>query len=145
MSLVEAINHGIKEAMRSKDQIRLETLRMLKSKILAVDARGGLSDADVVKLFKTYLGNLEESYEQFFAAARHETAEKLKKEMQIVMEFLPKAPSLEETKAFVEVAIAETCAKSPKDFGVVMKHVMKACPHVDGKVVKQIADELLKG
>ena len=43
MTLAEQINHGIKEAIRSKDQLRLDTLRMLKSKILAADARSNLS------------------------------------------------------------------------------------------------------
>ena len=54
MVMIDKINEGIKEAMRSRDQIRLSTLRMLKSKILAVDARGNLPDGEVVKLFKTY-------------------------------------------------------------------------------------------
>jgi uncharacterized protein len=58
MTLIEKINLGIKEAMRNQDQIRLDTLRMLKSKILAVDARANLSDSEVLKLFKTYFGNL---------------------------------------------------------------------------------------
>ena len=60
MTLVEQINDGIKEAMRSKNQLRLDTLRMLKSKILAVDARANLPDSEVSKLFKTYLGTLQE-------------------------------------------------------------------------------------
>ena len=58
MTMVEKINEGIKEAMRSRDQLRLSVLRMLKSKILAVDARANLPDAEVVKLFKTYYGSL---------------------------------------------------------------------------------------
>ncbi len=64
MTFIEEINQGIKEAMRSRDQLRLDTLRMLKSKILAVDARVNLPDPEVVKLFKTYFGNLEEALEQ---------------------------------------------------------------------------------
>lgn len=79
MTMMEQINHGIKEAMRSRDQLRLETLRMLKSKILAVDARGNLPDAEVLKLFKTYFGNLQEALEQAQANNRPEMAEKIKK------------------------------------------------------------------
>src|SRR5580692_7168081 len=101
MSMIEKINEGIKEAMRSRDQVRLETLRMLKSKILAVDARANLSDADVIKLFKTYYGNLQEALEQAQNANRAETAEQLKKELAIIQEFLPKALSPEETKKIV--------------------------------------------
>ena len=54
MTIVEKINEGIKEEMRSRDSVRLSTLRMLKSKIMAVDARANLPDAEVLKLFKTY-------------------------------------------------------------------------------------------
>src|ERR1700722_11061328 len=107
MTIIEKINHDIKEAMRSRDQIRLDTLRMLKSKILAVDARGNLPDGDVIKLFKTYSGNLDEALDQAQAANRPEMAERLKEELKIVQEFLPTMPSLEETKKIVIQAISD--------------------------------------
>jgi len=143
MNIIEQINSGIKEAMRSKEQIRLNTLRMLKSKILAVDARCKLSDAEVIKLFKTYLGNLQEALEQAVAVNRTEIADNLKSEIAIVQEFLPKALSPEETQKLVEQAIAEVGAKSKKEFGQVMKTIMKCNPTVDGKLAKKIADQLL--
>jgi hypothetical protein len=143
MSMIEKINEGIKEAMRSRDQVRLETLRMLKSKILAVDARANLSDADVIKLFKTYFGNLQEALEQAQGANRTETAEQLKKELAIVQEYLPKALSPEETKKIVIQAIAESGAKTKKDLGLVMKAIMKINNTVDGKLAKDLAGELL--
>ena len=143
MTLIEQINNGIKEAMRSKDQIRLDTLRMLKSKILSVDARGNLSDGEVVKLFKTYFGNLQEGLEQAQAVNRPEIAEKLKSEICIVQEFLPKALSAEETKKIVVQAIANSGAKTKKDLGLVMKAIMQLNASVDGKHAKDIASQLL--
>ena len=101
MPLLEQVNEGIKNAMRSKDQLRLETLRMLKSKIIAVDARGNLSDAEIVKLFKTYSGNLLEALEQAKAVGREPMADKLKLELAIVQEFLPKAATLNLYKSTV--------------------------------------------
>ncbi|MGD0665165.1 MAG: GatB/YqeY domain-containing protein, partial [Rhabdochlamydiaceae bacterium] len=101
MAIIERINEGIKEAMRSRDQIRLDTLRMLKSKILAVDARATLPDAEVIKLFKTYYGNLKEALEQALDANRTDISDQLKKELTIIEEFLPKALSHEETKRLV--------------------------------------------
>lgn len=145
MTLFEQINQGIKDAMRSKEQLRLETLRMLKSKILTVDARGNIPDADVVKLFKTYLGNLQEALDQFSAAGRTEMAEKLKEEIAIVKEFLPKALSLEETRKIVEQAIAESGAKSKKEMGLVMKAIMRINNGVDGKLANELASKLLEG
>lgn len=143
MALFEKINEGIKNAMRERDPIRLETLRMLKSKILAVDARGGLSDEEIVKLFKTYAGNLDEAIEQAIGANRHEMVEKLRLELEIVKEFLPKALSKEETEKLVLLAIAETNAKTKKDFGLVMKAIMKINNQVDGKLTKEIANQFL--
>jgi uncharacterized protein len=144
MMLVEQINQGIKEAMKNRDQIRLDTLRMLKSKILTVDARGNLSDADVIKLFKTYFGNLQEALEQAQKVGRSEMAEKLKQELHIVQEFLPKTPSSEETKEIVMQAINESGAKTKKEFGLVMKKIMAINSAVDGKLAKDLANQLLE-
>lgn len=143
MTLIEQINDGIKEAMRSRNQIRLDTLRMLKSKILAVDARGNLPDQEVQKLFKTYSGNLQEALEQAQVANRNEMIEKLKIELTIVQEFLPKALSHEETKKIVIQAIAETGAKNRKEFGTVMKAIKTINSNTDGKLAKELADQLL--
>lgn len=143
MTLMEKINHDLKEAMRSRDQLRLDTLRMLKSKILAVDARGNVADADILKLFKTYSGNLQEALDQAQAVNRPEIAAKLKNELQIIKEYLPQAPSREETQHIVEQAIAEAGAKSKKEFGIVMKHIMKINNNVDGKLAKELANQML--
>lgn len=123
MTIIENLNEGIKEAMRSRDQIRLSTLRMLKSKILAVDARANLSDVEVIKLFKTYFSNIQEALEQAQALNRPDAAQQLKQELLIIQEFLPKALSLEESKKIVLQAIAESGAKTKKDLGLVMKTV----------------------
>lgn len=143
MTISEKINHGIKEAMRSRDQLRLDTLRMLKSKILAVDARGNLPDTEVLKLFKTYFGHLQEALEQAQAINRPELVEKLKSEIEIVQEFLPKALSTEETKKIVIQAIADSGAKTKKDFGLVMKSIIKLNTAVDGKLAKDLVGQLL--
>lgn len=143
MAIIEQINEGIKEAMRSRDQIRLATLRMLKSKILAVDARASLPDSEVLKLFKTYFGNIQEALEQAQGANRPEIVDQLKQELVIIQEFLPKALSTEETKKIIEQAIQETGAKSKKELGLVMKAAMKINGSIDGKVAKDLITQLL--
>lgn len=143
MTLIERINDGIKEAMKSKNQVRLDTLRMLKSKIMTVDARCSLPDSEVVKLFKTYYGNLQEALEQAQTAKRPEMVARLKQELEIVQEFLPKTLSLEETQKIVKQAIADCGAKTKKDVGLVMKSIMKINNTVDGKLAKELADQFL--
>lgn len=95
MTIIEQLNEGIKDAMRSRDQIRLSTLRMLKSKIMTVDARCSLPDTEVLKLFKTYYGSIHEAMEQAQAVNRPEAAEQLRSELKIIQEFLPKPLSAE--------------------------------------------------
>lgn len=143
MALLEKINEGIKEAMKAREQIRLNTLRMLKSKILTVDARGNLSDEDVIKLFKTYFGNLQEALEQAQSANRAEMIDQLKSEIAIVQEFLPKTLSPEETKKIVVQAISDSGAKNKKEIGLVMKSIMSLNNAVDKKLAKDLADQLL--
>ena len=143
MSIIETINNGIKEAMKSRDQIRLNTFRMLKSKILNVDARANLPDTEVIKIFKTYYGSMEEALAQAQSVNRPDIADQLEKELVIIQEFLPKAASVEETKKIVLQAIVETGAKTKKEFGLVMKAVMRLNNTVDGKLAKSIIDDLL--
>lgn len=139
MTIFEQINQGIKEAMLKREQLRLDVLRMLKSKVMAVEARGNVPDPDVIKLFKTYYGNIQESLQ----TARPDMVEKLQAELAIIQEFLPKVPSPEETKKLITQAIADSGAKSKKDLGLVMKAVMKLNSAVDGKLAKELADQLL--
>lgn len=143
MSLIEQINLGIKEAIKNRDSLRLDTLRMLKSKILNVDARANLPDAEVIKIFKTYFGNLQEALEQTKTANRVDLVKRLEGEIKIVQEFLPKNLSTEETKKIVLQAIEESGAKTKKELGLVMKAIMKLNLPIDAKLAKDLASELL--
>ncbi len=143
MTLIEQINSGIKEAIKSRNSLRLDTLRMLKSKILAVDARANLPDVEVIKLFKTYFGNLEEALEQAKMANRPDIVTRLEGELRIVQEFLPKVLSAEETKKIVLQAIQESGAKTKKELGLVMKSIMKLNMPIDAKLAKDLACQLL--
>lgn len=143
MSLMEQINNGIKEAIKSQNKLRLDTLRMLKSKVIAVDARGNLPDPEIIKLFKTYYGNLKEALEQALAVNRPEIAERLEGELKIIEEFLPKTLSAEETKKLVIQAIANSGAKTKKDLGLVMKSLKELSTAIDGKLASDLARQLL--
>jgi hypothetical protein len=116
---------------------------MLKAKILAVDARCALPDTEVLKLFKTYFSNLQEALEQAESVNRSDITERLKGELLVIQEFLPKALSMEETKRIVAQAVAESGAKTKKELGLVMKAIMKINNTVDGKLAKELASELL--
>ena len=142
-NLFEKINNQLKDAMKAKDEIRLSVLRMVKSKILYVNARGDLPDAEILKIIKKYTKELDESIVEYQKAAREDEVNKIKGELKIVAEFLPKELSPDAIKAIVEKTIKDVGATSIKDMGKVMKE-LAANPAIDGKVASQLVREILK-
>jgi uncharacterized protein YqeY len=142
--LFNKINQELKSALKNKDELRLSTLRMMKSKILYVNAKGDLPDAEITKILKKYSKELKESVEEFKKVGRTEEAQRHEKELAIVSGFLPKELSPEEIKKTVEEVIKETGATSIKEMGKVMKGVLAKHPGIDGKTVNQFVRELLK-
>ena len=142
-TLFNKINNQLKEAMKAKDELRLSVLRMVKSKILYVNARGDLPDPEIMKIIKKYGKELKESIEEFKKAERTDEVAKTESELKIVEEFLPQELSKDEIKAIVEKTIKDVGAASIKDMGRVMKE-LTANPAIDGKVASQLVREILK-
>jgi len=142
--LFEKINGDLQKAMKERNPDRLSVLRMMKSKVLYVNARGDLPDAEVIKILTKYGKDLKESIEEFTKVGKLEEAEKVKAELAIVSEYLPRELSPEEIKAAVQQTIQELGAASAKEMGAVMKAVLAKCPGADGKLVNQFVREILK-
>ncbi len=142
--LFQKINDQLKNAMKNKDELRLSTLRMVKRKILYVNAKGDLPDLEITKIIKKYSKELKESIEEFKKVERAKEVERHEKELAIVSEYLPKELSPEEVKKIVQQTIQEIGATSIKEMGKVMKAVLEKQPGIDGKVVNQFVRELLK-
>jgi uncharacterized protein YqeY len=142
MSLRDRLSEDLKLAMKSRDQLRMDVIRMIKAAILnkEVELRKDLDDAEMSKIMATLIKQRRESVEQFEKAQRMELAEKERKEITIIETYLPKALSPEELEQIVASALAETGARSLKDMGAVMKAVMArlAGQAVDGKQVSDL-------
>ncbi|MEM2954966.1 MAG: GatB/YqeY domain-containing protein [Candidatus Nanoarchaeia archaeon] len=145
MSLFKKISEDLQKALKDKDTIRLETLRMMKSKILLVDARGNLEDKEIIKILSKYSKTLREAIEEARKVNRLDVAEKTEKELSIVEEYLPKQLSEAEIREIVKKTIVEVNATSIKDMGKVIKKIMSERADVDGKIVKDIVTEELSG
>jgi hypothetical protein len=143
MELLNKINNDIKDAMKSKSELKLSVLRMMKSKVLYVNARGDLPDAEVIKILTKYTKELKESAEEFRKVGRTADADKVAAELVIAQEYLPKELSADEVKKIVTDVIQKSGATSIKDMGKVMKDVMAAAPGIDGKLVNQFVREVL--
>jgi uncharacterized protein len=142
--LFNKINSDLQTALKSKDEIRLSVLRMVKSKILYVNARGDLPDAEITKIIKKYSKDLKQSIEEFKKVEKNDEVAAHEKELAIVAEYLPAEITPEEIKKIVEKAITDTGASSIKDMGKVMKEVSGNNPGIDGKIASQTVRELLK-
>ncbi len=147
MGLKERLLHDMKEAMKSKDKVKLSTIRMINSLIknAEIEKRGELTDDEIIGLLQKYAKQRKEAIEIYEKGGRQDLVEKEKAELQIVESYLPAQMSEEEIRAVVEEAIRETGASSTKDIGRVMKAVMpKVKGRADGSLVNKIVRELLE-
>lgn len=132
MSTKEKLNEQMKNAMKSGDELRKRTIRMVLAAIkqVEVDKRADLDDMAVSALIQKEVKNRREALEEAKKANRADLAADNEAEIKVLEEFLPKAMPAEELRALVEAAIAETGAAAPSDMGKVMKIVM---PKVAGR------------
>ena len=152
MSFQEKLLGDIKAAMKARDQLRLDTLRMVKAKIQEkeVELRGKkgrehvLEDGEILQVLTTAAKQRRDSIESFRSGGREELAAKEEQELAIIQEFLPKQLSDEDLERLVKEAVEETGAASPKDMGKVMKAVMpKVKGQADGKRINAAVRKLL--
>lgn len=141
--LSQRITEDMKTAMREKNTLALNTIRMLKSSIKnAAIEKGGadaeLDDAEVVVVIRREVKKRQDSIEQYESAGRAELADNEKAEIAVLEGYLPEPLSEAEIEAIVDAAIAEVGATSRKEMGQVMKIVQeKTDGRADGKTLSQ--------
>lgn len=147
--LSEQINQAIKAAMRSKDKVRLSTLRDIKSKIMveATSASGQeITDAVVLKICMKLHKQRKETYALYLEQGRDDLAKEEFEQAEIIETFLPKMLSEDEVRAEVVEAIKVVGASGPQDMGKCMGMLTKKLAgKADGKLISSIVrDELSK-
>ena len=143
----EELLKALKEAMKNKDEIKKDTITLLRSAILQVekDNQNQLSEDEMLAIVSKEVKKRKESIADYEKANREDIVQKLKKEIEILSEYLPEQLSEEEIIKIVEEAINETGATSPRDMGKVMQAIRpKTNGKADGKVVSQIVREKLE-
>ena len=150
MTLREQLDAHLKEAMRAKEQLRVDTIRDIKSAVKYKEVEGGeakaLDDAGIVKVVQSEIKKRRDAAEQYRAANRADLAEKEEAELAVLQVYLPQQLSADEVEKLVAEAIAETGATGPKDMGAVMKAVQpKTAGRADGKVVSELVKKKLAG
>lgn len=148
-SLQETITEHLKDAMKKKEELRLGTLRMLKSELQYELTKTGaqtLDDDAVLTLIRRGIKKRQEAREQFEKGGRPEMAEKEAAEIKILEVYLPASVSEDVLRKKIEEVIAEVKPAGPQEFGKVMGKVMAAFKgqNVDGNTVNRLVRELVK-
>jgi len=151
MPIVEQITKDMTEAMKAREELRLSTLRMVKSalKNKEIDKRAPLDDKEAMQVLSTLIKQRKDSIEQFTKGGRKELADKEAAEIRIIERYLPQSASEEQIVETVRGVIGEyPSPPSMKDMGSVMKAVMAKFAasgvRVDGKVVSETVKQELE-
>lgn len=135
--MFEKINEDLKNSLKSGDKFKLSVLRMVKSalQLEAINKKCELEDNDVISVLKKQVKQRNDSISEYEKLGKVETAESLKKEVEIISAYLPQEASLEEINAMVDKAFEEIKPTSMKEMGLVMKYVTEHLSNADmGKV-----------
>lgn len=137
------LNEAVKEAMKSGDNLRKQTVRMVLAAVkqAEVDKQTVLDDMAVSSLIQKEVKNRREAIEEAKKANREDLVAGNESEIKILEEFLPKAMPADELRALVQAAITETGASAPSDMGKVMKVVM---PKVAGRAPNDMISAAVK-
>ena len=148
MSLQTKLMEALKEAMKAKDTVALESLRAIKSAILLAKTEAGaaeeLSEADELKLLQKLVKQRKDSAALYTQQGRNDLAEPELAQMAVIEKFLPAQLSEAEVETALRGIINQVGATTPKDMGKVMGVATKQLAgKADGKLISEIVKRLL--
>ena len=146
MALEQKITDDLKEAMKSKDELRTSSLRMLKAamKNRQIEKRDKLKDEEIHEVIASLVKKGKQAAEEFRKGERESLALKEEAEVKIFLTYLPEQITPQEIEENLKEIIAELGAEGPRDLGRVMKQAMvRMAGKVQGKEVNEIARKLL--
>ncbi len=146
MNLRERLEADMKEALKARDRLRLETVRGARGAIRNREIERGeeLDEAGIAAVLRSLVKQRLDSIEQYRAGGREELAEKEAAEKAVLEAYLPAAPDEAAVERVLREVIAEVGASGPRELGKVMKPALERLgPAADGKLVSQVARRLL--
>ncbi len=147
MNLTEKINSDLKEAMKSSDTVRLQTIRSIRALILEFEKSGTgkkLIEEEEIKLLSSAAKKRKEAIEEYMKAGRNDLALLEEAELNIIMSYLPKQLSMDEIILKVKQLAEQIGAQSKADFPKLMPSAIKELKGLaDGKAIKQAVEKVL--
>lgn len=148
MDLKTRLNQDLKEALKTKDEVKLRTIRLLLASIknFEVEKMGPATDEEILQIMSKEIKKRQEAIEMYEKANRHDLAQAENLEIQIIQSYMPRQLSAEEIREIAKKVISELGLSGPKDLGTAMKAIMSQVKgRADGKLVNKIVSELLGG
>ena len=142
----EELLKELKDAMQSKDELRKNTITMLRAAILQVekDSQKELTQNEMIEIVAREVKKRKESIEDFKKGGREDIVKQVEEEIKILSKYLPEQLTKEEIENLVKNAISEVGATSPRDMGKVMQLLKKdTAGKCDGKLLSEIVKESL--
>jgi hypothetical protein len=147
MSLREQLMADLKEAMRTGDEVRRSTLRMLLAAIVNAEKEPGageLTDEDILAIIRRQVKQRRDSIEQYKKGGRSDLVAQEEAELAVLLEYLPRQLTEEEIEAAAREVIQRVGATSMAQMGDVMRPLMAEIgDRADGRLVSQIVRRLL--
>ncbi len=145
--LKEQLLNDMKAAMRDKDEIRKNTVQMVRAAILQVEKDKGieLDDVQIIDIIAKESKKRKDAAVDFEKSGREDLIEKNQKELEILATYLPKQLSKDEIAEVVKGVISKVGASSIKEMGTVMKAAKEEMgASADGKTINEVVKSLLQ-
>lgn len=144
--LKEKLLEDLKSSMKEKNEIKKNTVQMVRAAILQVEKDNGvtLEDNKIIELIAKEVKKRKDSIADYIKGGRQDIVEQVEEEIKVLSEYLPKQLSKEEIGNIVKEVIQEVGATSIKDMGKVMKASKeKMGASADGRTINEVVKELL--
>ena len=149
MAIKDRLSNDLKDAMRQRDAVRRDTIRLLLSAIgyeEKAKRTDALEDDAVMQVLSKQAQQRRDSIEAYQKGNRSDLVAREEAELAIVTEYLPQPLTAEEIEGIVQSAVAELNASGPQDMGKVMGKVMpQVRARADGKQVSALVNQTLRG
>lgn len=145
--LKEKLLEDLKKSMKEKNELRKNVVQMVRAAILQVekDKKIELTDEQIIEIMAKEAKKRRDSIADYEKGGRQDIVEKIKQEISIIEEYLPKQLTKEEVKEIVKKVIEEINATSIKDMGKVMKLAKeKIGASSDGRTINEAVKDLLQ-
>ena len=144
--LKEKLMDDLKVSMREKNEIRKNTIQMVRAAILQIEKDKGITveDDKIIEIIAKEVKGKKDALVDFEKAERTDLIEQTNQEIAILQEYLPKQLTKEEIKVELEKVISDLGATSMKDMGAVMKEAKaRIGAGADGRTINEVVKELL--